>query len=432
MEGLIDTFRGLSAGLPSWLDRTTLVLIGSQAGFLLVSLAAAYALRRATCVWSDGLIERIDPRLRPPRLMAAWRRLVLPGLWLLLLWPAGRVLRNAGWSGELVGLAAALLGAWILIRAVSGTLRDPVVARLLAIAVWTVVALDLADLLDPALALLDEAALTIGRLRLSAYTLLKGTLVLGLLLWLAGAAARIADVKLQKASSLTPSMQVLAAKLAKLALIVLAVLVGLTTIGVDITALTVFGGAIGVGIGLGLQKVASNLISGLILLMDKSIKPGDVIQLDDGLGFGWITSLGARYVSVRARDGRHHLIPNEDLITNRVVNWSFSGRQVRLQVEIGVAFESDLDQVRALLLAATTLPRRVLKEPPPVCNLLRFGESRVEFQLRFWIEDPQAGVTNVKSEVLFAAWRALRREGIVIPYPRSEVTIAKPPTRTSW
>ncbi|NJL50166.1 MAG: mechanosensitive ion channel [Blastochloris sp.] len=182
-------------------------------------------------------------------------------------------------------------------------------------------------------------------------------------------------------------------------------------------------GAIGLGLGFGLQKVVSNLVSGVILLADRSIKPGDVISVGDT--FGWIAQLGARYVSVVTRDGRSFLIPNEDLITNRVINWSFSTQTVRLEVAFGVAYDSDPHLVRQIAVAAAKTVSRVHDMPPPVCHISGFGESSIDFVLRFWINDPVNGVANVKGDVFLALWDSFRERGITIPFPQMEMRVTR-------
>jgi small-conductance mechanosensitive channel len=200
-----------------------------------------------------------------------------------------------------------------------------------------------------------------------------------------------------------------------------AVIIGLQSIGFDLSSLTLFSGAIGLGIGFGLQKVVSNLISGLILLVDKSIKPGDVISL--GETFGWISELGARYVSVVTRDGREYLIPNEDLITGQVVNWSHSSELVRLDIYFGVSYDSDPHEVRKLASEAAAEVKRVVPNPAPVCHVVGFGDSSIDFILRFWIRDPTGGLTNVRGAVYLALWDALKAANIEIPFPRRDVKI---------
>jgi small-conductance mechanosensitive channel len=185
--------------------------------------------------------------------------------------------------------------------------------------------------------------------------------------------------------------------------------------GIDLSVLAVFTGAVGVGLGFGLQKIVSNLVSGIILLADKSIKPGDVISIDDR--YGWVTTMGARYTAVDTRDGREYLIPNEDFVTQRVVNWSYSSNLIRLEVPFGASYSNDPRKVQEVAVAAALAVPRVLKHPAPICHLLAFGATSLEFRLSFWINDPGAGITAVRSNVLLALWDTLEREGIGIPKP---------------
>jgi small-conductance mechanosensitive channel len=177
-----------------------------------------------------------------------------------------------------------------------------------------------------------------------------------------------------------------------------------------------FSGALGLGIGFGLQKVFANLVSGFIILADKSIKPGDVIQVGDT--YGWIKFLGSRYVSVVTRDGTEHLIPNENLVTGQVINWSYSNNLVRLRVPIGISYESDLQKAMQLMLEASATTKRVLQEPKPSCLLVGFGDSAVNFELRVWIGDPENGLGTIKSDLLLGVWQRFREQGIVFPYPQ--------------
>ena len=201
----------------------------------------------------------------------------------------------------------------------------------------------------------------------------------------------------------------------------MALLIGLNAVGIDLTAFAVFSGAVGVGVGFGLQKIVSNFVSGIILLLERSIKPGDVIEV--GSTFGSVTYVGARYASVRGRDGKEYLIPNENLITNEVINWSYSSPLVRLDVKFGVAYGSDLHAVPDLAVAVASRTDRVLGSPRPVCHVTGFGDSAVDMLLRFWIEDPINGVTNIKGEVLLGLWDAFNERRIEIPMPQREVHI---------
>lgn len=416
-------------GLTRWVQSTwealaapaVLLGLGLQLALLGLAIAAAVALRHLTCAWTDSLVERVDPRLRPARLMAALRRVAGLTIALVLIAIANEAALVLLGSAELIRIVASLLLAWIVIRITSAVFRDPAWARLIATVTWVLVALHLLHLLVPTVQLLDSLALTAGDLRLSLYVLLKGVLIAVLLVWGALAVARIADVRLQRVPGLTPSLRVLLSKLLRLALLAVAILLVLSSVGISLASFAVVGGAIGVGVGFGLQKVVSNLVSGLILLLDKSVKPGDVIQIGDR--FGWISSLNSRYASLSSRDGHEYLIPNEQLITNQVINWSYSSNQIRLEVPVRVGLDADPHQVRALLLAAAAKPARVLPQPKPVCNLVDLGFSALEFQLRFWIDDPKNGVFNIKSEVLLAVWDALKGAGIALPHPQHDVHI---------
>ena len=216
-------------------------------------------------------------------------------------------------------------------------------------------------------------------------------------------------------------MRVLVVKAIQVLFYGAAFFIGLRAIGVDLTGLAFLSGAIGVGLGFGLQKVVSNLVSGVIILLDKSIKPGDVISLGDT--FGWINTLGARYASVVTRDGREYLIPNEDLITNQVVNWSHSNEYVRLDIYFGTAYHDDPHDVRRIAIEAAQSVDRVLAFRPPVCHIVGFGDSSVDYILRFWISDPTGGLTNIRGNVYLALWDAFQAKGISIPFPQREVTL---------
>ena len=375
------------------------------------------------------LVDRVERAKVPPRLSALARALpkvLTPLIYLLLLWLAIAAMQQSTWPSRsyLLGVVASLLTAWVVIRLVTTFVRNPALAKALAFCAWTIAALNITDLLDPTVALLDSLSVTFGDLRISLLTVVKGMLTLALLLWAAATLSRFLERRINQVPDLTPSVQVLFGKLLKITLITLAVVIALNSVGIDLTALALFSGAIGVGIGFGLQKVVSNLISGVILLLDKSIKPGDVIEMEET--FGWISSLGARYVSVVTRAGKEYLIPNEDLITQRVVNWSFSDELVRMEITFGVSYGCDPHEVRRIAREAAAKPKRVAESTPPVCHLAGFGDSSLDFVLRFWILDPQGGVANIKGEVLLAVWDAFKAHGIEIPYPHREFVVKTP------
>jgi len=329
---------------------------------------------------------------------------------------------------DLLRVAASLATAWVVIALVAGLIRNQFVYRLVAASAWTIAALSILGLLQPTMTTLDSFAIVIGGLRVTPLLVIKTSVLLMLTLWAANTASDFLDRRVQSSADLTPSIQVLIGKLIRLLLITFAILIALSTVGIDFSALALFSGAVGVGLGFGLQKIVSNLVSGIILLADKSIKPGDVISVGDS--FGWVGSMGARYTSIVTREGREFLIPNEDFVTQRVINWSYSNDEVRLDVAFGVSYASDPHKICQIAMEATKTVARVLISPAPVCHLKAFGDSSLDFTLRFWIRDPVDGVTNVRGQVLLALWDAFKREGIEIPYPVRDVRITQAAVET--
>jgi small-conductance mechanosensitive channel len=370
-----------------------------------------------------GMTERFSVR--------AVRQVLLPlaltGSWLLLLlafWFATLVFAERHLGTTILRLAESLTLAWVIINLSSRLVRSDRLARALAVLAFVVAALNIAGLLGTVTDLLDSMAVYVGSLRISVLVLVKGAVTLALFLWLASTFARVLETRLNRLSELTPAMQVLTLKLVRFALITVAVVLALGSVGIDLTALAVFSGAIGVGIGLGLQKVVSNLVSGVILLVDRSIKPGDVIEMEGR--YGWITSLNARYVSLATRDGKELLIPNEDLITGRVTNWSYSSDLIRQSVIVGVSYASDVHLAVRLAVEAAVAVTRILDVPKPACLLKEFGDSAVILELRFWIRDPANGTANVRSEVMLRIWDLFREHGIEFPFPQRDLTLRNP------
>ena len=391
-----------------------------QAGLISAAGLLAFAAR--------GLLRRIIARLFPrtedqevSRVQSVLLSLATPLVWVAALWVGAAVLVGLGHPNDLVRLAASLLNAWIVIRLVSSVVADPFWSRLFAIAAWTVAALNALRLLTPTIELLDGAALTVGDLRISLYLVIKAAAFAIVLLWLATTTARIVNRRVTRAKSLTPSVQTLIVQGVRLGLTLIAILIALNAVGIDLTAFAVLSGAIGVGLGFGLQKIVSNFVSGVIILMDRSIKPGDVVEV--GETYGWVTSLGARYASIRTRDGTEHLIPNEEFIINRVINWTHSDSAVRRKLPIGVAYGTDLDAAIPIIRDAVAGVPRVLASHKVNVLVKGFGDSAIDLEARFWISDPAGGVANVASDCYLAVWRALRENGIEIPFPQRDVTI---------
>lgn len=319
-------------------------------------------------------------------------------------------------------VVSVLLLAWIIIRLSTGIVSSPFWAKLIAIIAWGFAALNILGLLGPTIASLDQLAFSIGKWHISVLGIIKTVLMMTFMLWLAITSSRTIERRIRKSSTLTPSMQELSSKLLKVTFVFLATVIGLTSVGVDLTAFAVFGGALGVGLGFGLQRIVANLMGGLVLLMDRSIKPGDVIEIEDNQGsYGWVNALGARFVSVITRDGKEHLIPNEDMITRKVINWSYSDTNVRIKVPARVAYSSDVNLAMNLMVEAAMETPRVLESPAPRCLLFEFGENAVILELRIWASDPHNGVANLRSAVLLKVWNKFREHGIRFPYPQRDV-----------
>lgn len=364
-----------------------------------------------------GIFSKLIRRIE----LSLWGILLASSLWITVM-----VMRQITWASRshLLLSAASLATAWVVISVVSKFIKNHSIARLVAILAWGLAALNILGLLPSTIEMLDKTAVQFDTFRLSVLTVFKAITVFSILVWGALGLGRFTEAKLGAIDGLSPSLQVLAGKVIKATLLVIAIFGSLSLVGIDFSALAVFSGAIGLGIGFGLQKVVSNLISGFILLTDKSIKPGDVISVGDS--YGRIDQLAARYVSVRARDGREYLVPNEDLITSQVINWTFSAMQVRLDVNFGTSYDSDPHQVRELAKKAAASVARVDPKQPPVCHITEFGDSSVNYVLRFWIIDPDKGTTNVRGDVFLALWDALKQAGIQIPFPHREVLVNTP------
>jgi len=410
----------LLADARAWFETEILTFAALwELGAIVTTLVLARVIAIPFRNWVGAQVEksRFDTKLS--RIWQTVLPLVTPIIWVILLWVAVAVADQIELRDRLMSVVVSLVNAWIVIRLITQFVREEAWARFIAVVVWIIAALNILGLLRPTLGVLDGIALNIGQVRVTALSVIEGLFYLALLLWLANIGANLLERRISKLPNLTPSMQVLFSKLLKILLVIIAVFVAINSVGIDLTALAVFGGALGVGIGFGLQKIVSNFISGIILLMDRSIKPGDTIGVAGT--YGWIQSLGARYVSVITRDGIEHLIPNEELIVTRVENWSFSGKRVRLRAPVGISYGSDVRKAIALCVEATEGLERIVANPKPACLLKGFGNSSVDLEIRFWIRDPQAGISNIKSEVLLRVWDLFHENGIEIPFPQRDL-----------
>ncbi|VAW51935.1 Potassium efflux system KefA protein / Small-conductance mechanosensitive channel [hydrothermal vent metagenome] len=287
--------------------------------------------------------------------------------------------------------------------------------------IWGLVALHLIGWLPDLINALDGLAVSFGESRLSLLSILKLLAAVIFFVVMANWLTQLIESQALRSPHITPSMRVMLTKISKFSLYGLAVLFALKSVGIDLTAFAVFSGAIGVGIGFGLQKIFSNFISGFILLFDRSIRPGDVISIGDR--FGWVQSLHARYVVVKDRDGVETLIPNENMITSEVTNWSYSDRAVRQRIPVQISYDNDPEAAMKLLLDAAIDKPRVLKSPEPAVRLIGFGDNGIDLELRIWINDPESGVANVVSEVNLSIWKSFKENNITIPFPQRDVRI---------
>jgi len=318
-----------------------------------------------------------------------------------------------------------ILIALTLTRLFTDEMKNRFWARILAIVIWVYASLYVFQLRDPWHRFLEGVDFQLGQVHFSLFHIQRAFFLLLALYWLAKNLRIFFHFWLTVKSGLTSASQILLYRLGSIFLFSACVVIVLHYLGFDLTVFALFSGALGLGLGFGLQKIFANLVSGFILLADKSIKPGDVIQLKDT--YGWINFLGSRYASVVTRDGIEHLIPNESLITGEVINWSYSQNLVRLRVPVGVAYGSDLEKARELMLDAAADTLRVLKDPKPACLITGFGDSAINLEARVWINDPQNGIGSVKSNLFWGIWRRFRDHGIEMPYPQRDVHLKSIP-----
>jgi len=355
---------------------------------------------------------------------------------LLILATVDGLLHAAGVPARIVDVAVQLTALLLLIRAIVYVIRVSLGARArikgwgtpISLIVWVFLSLHLLGWGDTVIGVLDGMGVNLGKTRISVWSVAKLLVTVSLFVLAAMWISRWLERRVLKLDALPSTMRIGIAKFTQAFLVALSVLIGLNAAGLDLTTLNVLTGAIGIGLGFGLQSIAANFVSGFVLLMDRSIKPGDVISFT-GMpgtateGFGWVEELRGRYVVVLDRDGVSTLVPNQNLITNPVINWSYGDPRVRLKLPVRVSYKSDPELAMQLMLQATADHPRVITDPGPVARLMSFGDHGIELELRFWIPDPQEGVNNVRSDVNRAIWRLFREHGIVIPVAQREVKL---------
>ena len=370
-------------------------------------------------------IEKAELPVNVKRVALNLRKLLIPFFTLIILFILSQIAASPI-GGSVTVLAVntgvmKVLLAWIFIRVAVQFIENNLIRNIFATTIWVILALSIFGVLEQTTQSLDSVGFSLGEFRLTALAVIKGLISIFVLLYFATFISGFAENRVFKVKSLTRSSQVLIAKIIRVSLIVFAILIAVTSAGIDLSLFAVFGGAVGLGVGFGLQKGVSNLFSGMLLLLDRSIKPGDVIEIPDIGTFGWVNNMAARYTEIVTRDNKSFLIPNEDFITQRVVNWSHGNSLIRIHLAFGVHYDSDPHQVTEVAIKAVKDLQRVVDSPEPVCWITEFGDSSINFDLRFWIKDAEKGVANVRGQAFLALWDAFKENNIQIPYPHREV-----------
>ena len=404
----------------------------SQLIALLLAAGAALLLRQVIGRFGDG-----DARGVRRMTLKAMQRISFPISMLLVVLVAREAVVALGHAVWVLDLAVPLLISLAIIRILVYVLRKgfrsgPLVKaweHIISTGIWLVVALHLLGWLPGVLEAMDGLAFQLGAVRVSLLATVKLVLLLALLLLLAMWLSNVIERRVAQSPHLSAGVAAGMAKVSKFVLVMVAFLVGLNAVGIDLTALTVFGGALGVGLGFGLQRIASNFISGFILVFDRSIRPGDVISV--GNKFGWVQELHARYVVVRDRDGVETLIPNENLITTDVINWTYTDPNVRLKIPVSISYGDDPEQAMELMVEVSREHPRVLPEPAPSSRLIEFGDNGVHLEARVWVANPELGLGNVRSDINLGIWRRFKEAGITIPFPQRDLYIKQMPNSTN-
>ncbi|MBN8530526.1 MAG: mechanosensitive ion channel [Alphaproteobacteria bacterium] len=360
-----------------------------------------YAQKRAAAQDERGLFSNL--------FIGCWRASA-PLLFVILASPGQHVAARIGFDGQLIESALKLGVAWMIIRFLSGVIRDGLIAKAIAVLIFCAAALSITGLLEPTLGYLDGLEISLGKSKLTLLDAGRGLLLTAVMLWIASRFGHALGVMMQRVPHLASTTRVLLTKIGTVVFYAVGLLIALKAVGIDITALAVFGGALGVGVGLGLQKIVANFVSGITLLMERSIKPGDIVEI--GGKEGVVGALGARFVSLEGYDGKSYLIPNEDLITQRVVNWSFTNELIRGAVTVTLRHDADVRRAMEIMVETARGQLRVIAHPEPACFVDDITEFGVKVMLHFWINDPSNGLLGLRSHILLAIRERFAEEGI--------------------
>ncbi|WP_269532668.1 mechanosensitive ion channel family protein [Chitinimonas sp. BJYL2] len=414
----IEDFQRQGLTEPQLLWQLAVLLLGGVLAWLLAAALSPRLRKAAGDRWragSNGVANVLFP-------MCFWLGVELA----LAVWHSAHPL-------TLLRLSASLLSAWVIVRTVAHLLQQSFVQsgwvnralRPLSALIWLVYALHITGVLPDIKQMLDGIALPLGKQHVSLLTVLNGLVSIAVTLLLAMWLGRLLEQRVMAATTVDISVRVVMTKVARTALVVLGVIVALPLVGIDLTVLSVFGGALGVGLGFGLQKIASNYVSGFIILLDGSVRIGDLVNIDGRQGI--ISQITSRYVVLKLGDGSEAIIPNEALITSTVLNLSHSDKLLRVVLPVQVAYGSDLERISTILVDLARAQPRVLEEPAPQALIKAFGENGIDVELAIWIADSDQGTVVLRSDLNKQIWSAFRAEGIEIPYPRRDVQFIKAP-----
>ena len=346
--------------------------------------------------------------------------------WLLFLWFCQVLFKKFAMPVGVLHMTLTFVMALLVVRFASFYIKSTFWSRFIYVVILIVLSLRIFKLWEPTVHLLDSMTIGLGEVSISIGGLIEAIIVF-ILLWAAASTAnRFLANWLTTASKLTYSDRTLIQRVIKAAMAVMVILISLKAAGIHLAAVVVTGGAIGFAIGLGLQKIGSNMVSGIMLLISKPIQQGDVIALEKGFAgtsYGWVTQIGLNYVQVATRNGSLELIPNEVFVTQKIQNLSYSDNLIRLAIPLGISYGSDLKKAISLAISAAMGINRILKVPEPKCFLIEFGDSTVNLKLRVWINDPQNGIANVKNAVLLMVWDSFHENGIEIAFPQRDLHV---------
>lgn len=407
-----------------WLDANLLTL---QSLYQIAALAATFALawllhqRFKRLLQSLGQDRELGTAVQ--RLLRTVAAISLPVVWMIFVGLTRAGFEAADMPIQFLRLVSSLLLAFVAISTVSIFIPSAYWSSVFSWVAWVAAALNAVGLLDIVIEWLRATGFTVGTVNITAWSIVKALMLAALLVWGANAVAAAVERRLESSNTMGSALRLLLVRLLRLVLLFLAVIVAISAVGIDLTAFAIFSGALGVGVGLALRRTFENLIASYTLLADESIKPGDVIEVEtlSGPTYGQVRKMTTRYVAVLTRDGTEALIPNEVLMASPLTNWSHSDKPTRRRIPVGISYESDVELARRLCTEAAADVARVLQFPQPRCLMRGFGDSSIDLELRFWIDDPENGVANVASDVLLGIWARFQDHGIEVPYPQHDL-----------